>query len=88
MIYLLRQFTVLGLDKETIELDNGPANNIKVVYVTSGIDNNLLQQAILQLAATYYDHRSDIFDGNSKIGVVEIPTSVKNILSSYRSMFI
>ena len=81
-------FTVLGLDKETIELDNGPANNIKVVYVTSGIDNNLLQQAILQLAATYYDHRSDIFDGNSKIGVVEIPTSVKNILSSYRSMFI
>jgi len=81
-------YTMLGLDNETMELDGGAAPNVKVTYITTGLDDSLLIQAILQLTATYYDNRSDVFEGSSKFGQVEIPTSVKNILSSYRSMFI
>lgn len=80
-------YSILGLDNETIDLD-GQADKVKVIYVTSGLSDDLLKQAILQLTTTYYDNRSDIFDGNTKAGTVEIPTSVKNILSSYRSMFV
>lgn len=80
-------YTMLGLDNESIDLD-GYADKVKVTYITTGLSDDLLKQAILQLAATYYDNRSDVFEGNSKIGVVEIPTSVKNILSSYRSMYL
>ena len=80
-------YTMLGLDNESIDLD-GYADKVKVTYITTGLSDDLLKQAILQLAATYYDNRSDVFEGNSRIGVVEIPTSVKNILSSYRSMYL
>ena len=81
-------YTMLGLDNETMELDGGASEKVKVTYVTTGLDDSLLIQAILQLTATYYDNRSDVFEGGSKFGQIEIPTSVKNILSSYRSMFI
>lgn len=81
-------YTMLGLNNETMELDGGAADKVKVVYITSGLSDDLLKQAILQLAATYYDNRSDIHEKKSDIGSVETPISVKNILSSYRSMFI
>ena len=81
-------YTMIGLDNETMELDAGDSEKVKVTYVTSGLDDSLLIQAILQLTATYYDNRSDVFEGSSRFGNVEIPTSVKNILSSYRTMFI
>ena len=81
-------YTMLGLDNETMELDGGASEKVKVTYITTGLDDSLLIQAILQLTATYYDNRSDVFEGGSKFGQIEIPTSVKNILSSYRSMFI
>ena len=77
-------YTVLGLDNETIELDGGAAENVKVTYVTTGLSDGLLKQAILQLVSTYYDNRSD-FTSES---VNEIPTNVKSILSSYKTMFI
>jgi len=73
-----------GLDNETIDID-GPADKVKVTYVTSGLDDELIQQAILQLAATYYDHRHD-FEVGKAVNI--IPTSVKNILNSYKNMYI
>lgn len=81
-------YKVLGLDNETIELNQGGAEKIKINYVTAGLDNNLLQQAILQLAATYYDNRSDVYDTNKDIGIIDIPISVKGILSSFKMMFV
>ena len=78
-------YTVLGLDNETIELDGGEAENVKVTYITSGLDNGLIKQAMLQLISTYYDNRADFKTGTI---VSEIPTNVKAILSSYKSMFV
>ena len=78
------EYTVLGLDNETIELDGGSAEQVKVSYSTTGLSDGLLKQAILQLVSTYYDNRADYVDGS----INEIPTNVKSILSSYKSMFI
>ena len=77
-------YTAEGLDNETIDMD-GPAKKVKVTYVTSGLDDSLLQQAILQLAATYYDNRAEFKTGTI---VTDIPTDVKSILNSYKSMFV
>ena len=52
-------YSVLGLDNETIELDGGSADKVKVTYITSGLDDNLLEQAILQLVSTYDDNDRD-----------------------------
>lgn len=78
------EYTVLGLDNETIELDGGSAEQVKVTYATTGLSDGLLKQAILQLVSTYYDNRSDFVSGS----ISEIPTNVKSILSSYKSMFV
>lgn len=77
-------YEVLGLDKETLELDGGYSEKVKATYITTGLDDGLLQQAILQLTSTYYDNRADFVEGN----ISEIPTNVKSILSSYKSMFV
>lgn len=78
------EYTILGLDNETIELDGGSAEQVKVTYATTGLSDGLLKQAILQLVSTYYDNRADFVSGS----ITEIPTNVKSILSSYKSMFV
>lgn len=83
-------FEALGLNNETIELDGGSAERVKITYITEGINDSLVKQAMLQLISTYYDNRSDFIEGASKgIGQnVEIPTSSKAILTSYKAMFL
>jgi len=74
-----------GLDKEIVELNELPAKEIEVTYITTGLDDSLLKQAIIQLAATYYDNRSDFVTGKT---VAEVPTNVKSQLSSFKNTFI
>lgn len=77
-------YEILGLDNETIELDGGSAERVKITYITAGINDSLVKQAMLQLISTYYDNRAD-FDSESS---EEIPTSSKTILTSYKAMFL
>lgn len=74
-----------GLDKEILALNQLPAKEVEVTYITAGLDDSLLQQAIIQLVTTYYDNRSDFVTGTI---VSDIPTNVKGILSSYKNTFI
>jgi uncharacterized phiE125 gp8 family phage protein len=78
-------FTILGLNNETIELDGGAAEKVKITYITEGINNAMMKQAMLQTITTYYDNRADFVQGAN---VHLIPTSAKTILSSYKSMFV
>lgn len=78
-------YSILGLDNESIELDGGYADKIKVTYVTSGMDDSLLQQAILQLTSTYYENRNDFVTGTI---VTDISTDTREILNSYKAMFL
>ena len=78
-------YETYGLDDTIIALNMLPSKEVKVTYVTSGQSDSLLKQAISQLVATYYDNRNDFVLGTI---VNEVPTSVKNILSSYKNMFI
>ena len=78
-------FTILGLNNESIELDGGAAEKVKITYITEGINNALMKQAMLQTISTYYDNRSDFVQGAN---VHLIPTDAKTILTSYKSMFV
>ncbi|QDP54999.1 MAG: putative head completion protein [Prokaryotic dsDNA virus sp.] len=78
-------FQVLGINNENIEFDS-PKKNVFVKYETEGIRNSLTKQSILQFAATLYENRAD-FDQDSK-SVQEIPTKVKTLLTSLKTMFI
>lgn len=80
-------YEILGLNNETIELDQGPADRVKITYITEGINDSLVKQAMLQLVSTYYDNRADFDSANSGV-VSEVPSSTKKILSSYKTMFI
>jgi len=80
-------YTVLGLNSESIELDGGYADKVKIVYVTSGLNDELLKQAIMQLVSTYYDNRAD-FSSDQKNNVESIPTNVRDILNSYKAMYL
>ena len=78
-------YEILGLDNETIELDQGSADRVKITYITTGLNDSLLKQALLQLVSTYYDNRADFIASQS---VSEIPSNVKVVLSSYKTMFL
>jgi len=80
-------YEILGLDNETIELDGGSADHVKITYITAGLNDSLIRQAMLQLISTYYDNRADFNSEGSK-ETTEIPTSTKTILTSYKSMFL
>jgi len=80
--------TNVGLDKETIELDNGYAKKVTVIYITSGLNDSLLQQAILQLATTYYENRVDFNSGDENKASDLIPSDTRDILNSYKAMFL
>ena len=80
-------FEIFGLDNETIELDGGSAENVKVTYITEGLNDSLIKQAMLQLISTYYDNRA-YFDSGSSKEISEIPTNTKVILTSYKTMFL
>jgi hypothetical protein len=79
-------YEILGLDNETIELDGGSAERVKITYVTLGINDSLVKQAMLQLISTYYDNRADFTIQQNN--VAEVPTSTRKILTSYKTMFI
>jgi len=77
-------YTTYGLDDTIIELNSLPSEEVIVSYTTSGMNDSLLIQAILQLVSSYYDNRTDYVKGV----MTEIPTSVKETLNGYKTMFI
>jgi len=78
-------FQELGLDDLSIQLDGGPALEVKATYVTTGINDGFIKQALLQLVSTLYDNRADYVTGTI---VSAVKTDVKNLLTSYKMMFI
>lgn len=77
-------YSIIGLDNETIELTNGSAFQVKVTYITSGINDAMIKQAMLQFVSMLYDNRSDFVEKS----INKIPTNVKSLLNTYKSMFI
>ena len=59
----------------------------QINYTTLGLSDDLLKQAMLQLVSTYYDNRAD-FVSDTKGSIDEVPSSTKNILNSYKTMFL
>ena len=80
-------YDTFGVDKNIVALNKLNAKDVKVTYTTSGLDDGLLQQAILQLVSTYYDNRAD-FIVMQGVSFVEVPSNVKQILAPYKNALI
>lgn len=78
-------YTVKGLDNERIELDGGKSKDVKITYVTAGLSDDLIKNAMLQFVSTLYDNRSDYKTGTI---VQDVPTETRALLASYKTMFI
>lgn len=78
-------YTVKGLDNELIELDGGKSKDVKITYVTAGLSDDLIKNALLQLVSTLYDNRADFKTGTI---VQDVPTETRALLNSYKTMFI
>lgn len=81
------EYDTYGLRSDIIALNKLAAKDIIVTYTTTGLDDGLLQQAILQLVSTFYDNRAD-FIVMQGVSFVEIPANVKHILAPYKNSFI
>tara|TARA_R100001443_G_scaffold24077_1_gene36207 strand:- start:1721 stop:2230 length:510 start_codon:yes stop_codon:yes gene_type:complete len=77
--------TVYGLDKSVIELDELPAKDMEMVYITTGLSDSAIKEALLQFVTTLYENRVDFIEGKT---IQKIPTSSKELLSSYKALFI
>jgi len=77
--------TVYGLDKSVIELDESPAKDMEMVYITTGLSDSAIKEALLQFVTTLYENRVDFIEGKT---MQKIPTSSKELLSSYKALFI
>ena len=77
--------TVYGLDKSVIELDESPAKDMEMVYITTGLSDSAIKEALLQFVTTLYENRVDFIEGKT---IQKIPTSSKELLSSYKALFI
>lgn len=80
-------YDTYGLRTDIIALNKLAAKDIIVTYTTTGLDDGLLQQAILQLVSTFYDNRAD-FIVMQGVSFVEVPANVKHILAPYKNSFI
>jgi uncharacterized phiE125 gp8 family phage protein len=69
-----------GADDKYIVLKGYEASNVKIEYVTTGMEDNSLKLAIMQLASTFYDNRTEFVSTS----VNKIPTSIKKILDPYK----
>ena len=78
-------YKLFGLNEQVVLLNSLPSEEVKVTYTTTGLPDESIKQALLQLVASYYDNRSNFVVGES---VNEIPTGTKTILTSFKTMFI
>jgi len=76
-------YDTYGLLDTIIEIGSLPADEVKVTYVTTGLNGDIIKEAILHLVSTMYDNRADFVEGN----VNEVPNSTKNLLQSYKTMY-
>ena len=76
-------YDTYGLDDTMIEIGTLPADEVKVTYITTGLTDDIIKEAILHLVSTMYDNRADFVEGN----VNEVPNSTKNLLQSYKTMY-
>ena len=76
-------YDTYGLDDTMIEIGTLPADEVKVTYVTTGLTDEIIKDAILHLVATMYDYRADFIEGN----VNEVPVKTKTLLQSFKTMY-
>jgi len=76
-------YDTYGLDDTIIEVGTLPADEVKVTYVTTGLTDDIIKEAILHLVSTMYDYRADFIEGS----VNEVPNKTKDILQSYKTMY-
>lgn len=76
-------FEVFGIKDKSVKIDQ-VSKNFTISYTTTGINDNLIKQALLQLVSTYYDNRTDFVVGAS---VNEIPSGSQAILNGYKYLY-
>ena len=76
-------YDTYGLDDTVIEIGTLPADEVKVTYITSGLTDSIIKDAILHLVATMYDYRADFIEGT----VSEVPVKTKDLLQSFKTMY-
>ncbi len=78
-------YEIKGVGNDYILLDQSPAKDVKINYITSGLSDDEIKLAILMLTSTLYDNRSDFVTGSI---TSSIPMGVRTILNPFKSVFI
>lgn len=78
-------YTVTGVGSDEILLDSSPAKDVKVNYITQGLTDAQIKNAIFVLCSTLYDNRTDFVTGTI---ATSLPIGVRAILNPFKEVYI
>lgn len=78
-------YTVVGVGSDEILLNQSPARDVKINYITQGLNDAQIKNAIFILCSTLYDNRADFIIGETP---KTLPINVRTILNFFKEVFI
>lgn len=78
-------FTPKGVGNDELVLDQAPARDVKVNYITQGLTGAEIKNAIFILCSTLYDNRTDFVTGTI---ATTLPINIRTILNPFKEVYI
>ena len=78
-------YTAKGVGNDELVLDQAPAKDVKINYITQGLTDAEIKTAIFILCSTLYDNRSDFVTGTI---ATTLPINVRTILNPFKEVYV
>ena len=78
-------YTIKGVGSDELVLDQSPATDVKITYMTQGLTSAEVKQAIFILCSTLYDNRTEFITGQT---ANTLPINVRTILNPFKQVYI
>lgn len=78
-------FTPKGVGNDELVLDQAPARDVKINYITEGQTGAEIKTAIFILCSTLYDNRADFIIGAT---ASQLPMNIRTILNPFKEVYI
>jgi hypothetical protein len=78
-------YEIKGVGSDEIILNQSPALDVKVNYITQGLTDAEIKTAIFILCSTLYDNRTDFVTGTI---ATTLPINIRTILNPFKEVYI
>jgi len=78
-------YTMKGVGNDELVLNQAPAKDVKINYITQGLTDAEIKTAIFILCSTLYDNRTEFVTGTI---ATTLPINVRTILNPFKEVYI